>query len=142
MRSSGIIEKIDDIDEIFTLEDCNQKQPVQYKFPDITNCPVELCRREFGSRRDAFNHFKQRHFKNSQYIQYCSTCDELIEVYRSDDVREHKHRVHRNENVALDFDRSSNVSRQSSSTENVCIVPKIGRQYHSRNIYDLHFSFH
>lgn len=118
LRSSGIIEKIDELDDIITLEDCNNKQPVEWIFPDITQCPVELCRREFGSRMHAFKHFQQRHLKNAQF---CSKCSEPVDVYCPEDVREHEHRVHQNENHATDSDRLSNVSRASSSTpQNVC----------------------
>lgn len=117
LRSSGVIEKIDELDDIITLEDCNTKEPVQWNFPNITQCPVELCRREFGSRFDAFNHFKRRHLKNAQY---CSECAEPIEVYRQEDVQEHERRAHLSGNDASDFDQLSNVSRPSTSTaENV-----------------------
>lgn len=112
-----MIEKIDELDDIITLEDCYQKQPVEWIFPDITQCAVELCRREFGSRIDAFKHFKQRHLKNAQF---CSKCSEPIEVYCQEDVQNHERRVHRNENHATDFGRLSNISGpSSSSTENV-----------------------
>lgn len=117
LRSSGKIEKIDELDDIITLEDCKKKQPVEWIFPDITQCPVELCRREFGSRMHAFKHFQQRHLKNAQY---CSKCSEPVDVYCPEDVQEHEHRIHWSENHATDSDRRSNVSRASPSTsENV-----------------------
>lgn len=105
------MEKIDELDDIITLDDCHTKQTVQWIFPDITQCPVELCRRELGSRFDAFHHFKNRHLKNTQY---CSKCAEPLEVFRQEDVQNHERRIHWNENDAPDSKPSS-----SSTTENV-----------------------
>lgn len=106
LRSSGLIDEIDQIDDIITLEALNQMK--QWKFPDITQCPLELCHREFGYRADAINHFKHRHAKNAFF---CSKCDEPIEVYRPDDVQEHNRRAHQGENIASNFDVSSSGSK-------------------------------
>lgn len=111
-----MIEKIDELDDIIMLEDCKTKQAVEWIFPDITQCPVELCRREFGIRMDAFKHFKQRHLKNAQF---CSICSEPLDVCYDQDVKNHEQRAHQNESE-MDLDRYSKVSKPtSSSTENV-----------------------
>lgn len=134
LRSSGVIEKIDELDDIITLQDCNNKQTVEWNFPDITQCPVELCRRELGSRLDAFNHFKHRHLKNAQY---CSKCSEPIEVYRQEDVQEHEYRAHQSES-----DATSNASKpSSSSTENVCHSKYQIMAFISQKSAILHFFF-
>lgn len=114
LRSSGFI---DEIDDIITLEALNQTR--QWKFPDTTQCPFNLCRREFGYRADAINHFIHKHAKNAYY---CSKCETPIEVYRQDDIDEHNHRLHRNEYDPLTFDVSPSGSKSSSSSsaENVC----------------------
>lgn len=105
---------MNEFDDIITLEGCNQK--IQYKFPDVTQCPLELCRRELGDRAAALLHFKNRHAKNALY---CSKCDSPIEVYRQDELEEHNRRVHADENVALSCHKSPNVSKKSPSLSSI-----------------------
>lgn len=110
------MEKIDELDDIIMLEDYISKEPVEWIFPEMTQCPVELCRREFGARMDAFKHFKQRHLK---YAQFCSKCSEPLDVECDQDVQNHEHRAHQSEGE-MDLDTQTNVSRPSSSaTQNV-----------------------
>lgn len=94
---------------MITLEACNQT--MQWKFPvNLTQCPLEMCRREFGYRNEAIAHFKNRHAKNAAF---CTKCDKPIEVYRQEDVKEHDRRVHRYEKAALNADQSSSTPASS-----------------------------
>lgn len=133
MRSSGFF--YEEIDDIITLEGLNQTR--QWKFPDSTRCPLDLCRREFGYRAEAINHFKQRHARNAYY---CSTCEEPIEVHRQDDVQDHNRRMHRHENADVSSKTSfSSSSSSSSAAENVFFSQL--RNYIIFNPFKSHTSF-
>lgn len=45
---------------------------MEYRFPaSLTNCPIYACRKEFGIRASAIDHFKSRHSKNSVFCEVC-----------------------------------------------------------------------
>lgn len=42
-----------------------------WQFPNITNCPVPKCPKQFENRTEAIIHYKKKHIMNYQYCDIC-----------------------------------------------------------------------
>lgn len=72
--SDGNDSESDEENDLLILEGCGQR--MEYRFPNgLTQCPISACRKEFGIRASAIDHFKSRHSKNSIF---CETCDNVV----------------------------------------------------------------
>lgn len=64
----------DEESDLITLKGLGQE--TQWRFPnDLTRCPMYTCRKEFGIRDAAIDHFKYQHIKNAVY---CEVCDKPV----------------------------------------------------------------
>lgn len=83
-------EEDDDGDDLITLSGCGRIS--QWTFPaNKTDCPVVSCKKQFGVRSDAIDHYKKRH---SQLSIYCSQCDKPIVAPHISHFKNHYIRRH------------------------------------------------
>lgn len=65
--------KKDEQDDLITLSGCDEIS--EWRFPQMSQCPLYSCNKDLGVRSLAISHFKYRHAKNSVF---CSECDKPI----------------------------------------------------------------
>lgn len=65
---------------------------MEYHFPKrATICPIYACRKEFGIRAMAIDHFKSRHSKNSVF---CEICNRPVSAKVHNTFLEHYKKLH------------------------------------------------
>lgn len=76
--------------DVIILKGLGQK--TAWRFPsDLTRCPIYTCRKEFGFRDSAIDHFKFQHTKN---VVYCNVCDKPVKAKSRITFESHFHKLH------------------------------------------------
>ncbi|XP_031628722.1 uncharacterized protein LOC116344365 [Contarinia nasturtii] len=86
----------------------------QWKFPNVTYCPMSRCRLLFGVRSDAILHYKKRHTNHSVY---CHICDKPISTYSKRDFKKHYQRLHPKEQCPYDSLQPGKTSKLKETTD-------------------------
>lgn len=68
--SDGNDSESDEENDLIILKGLGQRTP--YHFPKgATQCPIYACRKDFGIRAMAIDHFKLQHSKNAYFCEIC-----------------------------------------------------------------------
>lgn len=91
----------------------------EWRFPDTTTCPVLGCGKQFNSRREAMDHYKERH---AMFSIFCHLCSKPIrtDVHKNGFI-EHFEQQHPHKKVPYGLGKIENEStdRKSAHVEEV-----------------------
>lgn len=80
----------DEENDLIILEGCGQR--TEYHFPkETTACPIYTCRKDFGIRALAIDHFKLQHSKHSIF---CEVCQKVVKAKSPASFLSHHKNMH------------------------------------------------
>lgn len=94
-QSSEIGKDDNEADGVITLHGCGRT--TYWTFPQKQKqCPVHICREDFGNRSEAIEHYKERH---TNFSILCPICSKPIIAQSLIDFAKHYKRIHPNEKL-------------------------------------------